>query len=166
MLSRLLPNLGNIIPLWNLPFVLKMLIKSPRLNWPSVTSWLMTSLTDSTPFSTSLAWFRIWKPIGIAIFYQSGVFSRLLWVLRIPLRHVRYLRLITSWCIAIWCGVRCKLANKNFKDSNLFSSMVNEGLTCSMCSLLDILLSTTGSLIIVVTTIGIIKVWTGKSMIS
>jgi hypothetical protein len=64
---------------------------------------------------------------------------------------------ITSWRIPIWCGVRGKLANKNFKDSNLLSRMVNEGLTGSTCSLSDLLLSTTGSLTIVVFVIGYSK---------
>jgi hypothetical protein len=52
-------NMGNIIPFWNLHFVLKMLVQSPRLDWPFATSWLMAySISSTLASSTGSAWFR------------------------------------------------------------------------------------------------------------
>jgi hypothetical protein len=71
---------------------------------------------------------------------------------------------VTFWPIPIWYGLKGELTYKNYKDYNLLSSMVNEGLIGSTCSLLDLSLSSTGLLTIMVTRTNIIRVWIGKGM--
>ncbi len=64
------------------------------------------------------------------------------------------------------CGVRGTLVDMNSKYSNLLFSMVNERLTSSNYSLLDLSLPSINWLIIMVLQIGILKVSTTKGMIS
>ncbi len=63
-------------------------------------------------------------------------------------------------------GVKGTPVDHNSKDSNLLSSIMYEGLTCSSCFLLDLSLPSTCWPTIFVTRIGIIKVWIGEGMSS
>ncbi len=164
----MLPNLGNITPLWNLHFVLKMLAQSPRLDWPFVINLLMTSSTSSTPTaSTSSIWFKIWRPVGTTSFYRSSVSLKVVTSVINTFEACGVLNIkVTFWPIPIWCGVRGTLVDMNSKDSNLLYGLVNEGLTCSTYSLSNFSLASTCWPIIMVTGIGIVEVWTSKGMIS
>ncbi len=72
---------------------------------------------------------------------------------------------VTSWPMPIWCGVRGTLIDMNSKDSNLLFSMVNEGLTCSTCSLSNLSLLSIVWLTTMVIETSIVKIWIGKGMI-
>jgi hypothetical protein len=72
---------------------------------------------------------------------------------------------ISSWPIPIWCGVKGTLVDKNYKDLNILSSIVYEGLTSSSCFLSDLSLPSTSWLTTMVTGIGIVKIKISKGTI-
>jgi hypothetical protein len=162
LLNHLLPNMGNIIPPWRLHFVLEMLPQSPRLAWSSATGWFMAPSTCSTlASSTSLVWLKIWRPISAIVCYWSSVFSKVAMGVVNTSKACGVFEIKTiSWPIPIWHGVKSKLIDKNFEDSVLLSSTINERSTCSAYSIIDFSLLLVGSLIIVATWISIVKVWT------
>ncbi len=127
----------------------------------------MTSWTCSTPVaSTSSAWLKIWKPIGAIIFCRSGVSSKVTMGVVYTSEACRVFDIkISSWPIPIWCGVKGTLVDKNYKDLNILSSIVYEGLTSSSCFLSDLSLPSTSWLTTMVTGIGIVKIKISKGTI-
>jgi hypothetical protein len=133
--GHLLLNMGNIIPLWKLHYIFKMLAQNPRLAWFYSTSWLMAS-------STCLTWLKIWRPINAKIFYRSGVFSKVTMGVMNISKTCKVIEVsIISWPIPIWCGVRSKLIDKNSEYLTIMFNIVNEGSTSSTCSLAVLSLS-------------------------
>jgi hypothetical protein len=128
----------------------------------------MTSSTSSAPAaSTSSTWLKIWRSIGVVIFCQSSVTSKVVMGVVYTCKACRVFDIkITFWPIPIWCGVKGTLVDKNSKDSNMPSSIVYEGLTCSSYFLSDLSLPSIGWQTTVVTGTCIVKVWKGKGMIS
>jgi hypothetical protein len=144
-----------------------MLAQSCRLDWPFIIGLFMTSLTSLAPtVSTSSTRLKIWRLVGTTSFYQSCVSSKVVTSVINTFEACGVLNIkVTSWPIPIWCGVKGTLVDMNSKDSNLLTSMVNEGLTCSTYSLSDLSPPSTSWPIIMVIGIGIVKVWTSKGMI-
>ncbi len=127
----------------------------------------MISSTSSAPSAyTSSIWFKIWRPVDTTVFCQLGVFLKVIMGVVNTFETCGVLEIkVTSWPIPIWYGVKGTLVDMNSKYYNLLSSMVNERLTSSTCSLLNLSLPSTGWLTTMVTGTCIIKVWIGKGMI-
>ncbi len=120
----------------------------------------------STYCFTSSTWLKIWKPIHTIVFCQSSVSSKVFMGVVNTFETCMVLDIkITSWPIHIECGVKSTLIDMNSKYSNLLSNIVNGGLTCSSCFLLNLSIPSIGWLTIMVTKISIVKVWPSKDMI-
>jgi len=144
----LLLNLGYIIPLWKLHFILKMLAQSSKFFRSFAIGWLTVPLMSLTLVSsTSSTWLKIWRLVGaIVTFCQLNVSSKV--VMGVVNTFETYMVLIIkviSWPIPIWCGVRGKVANRNSKGLVPLSS------TCLICSLTNLSLPSTNSVVVVVT---------------
>ncbi len=128
----------------------------------------MTSSTGSTlAASISWTWFKILKPISTMVFYWPSMSSKVAMGVVYTSEACGVFDIkVTSWTMPIWCGVKGTLVDKNSKYSNLLSNITYEWLTGSSYFLSDLSLPSTSWLTIVVTKIGIIKVWTCKGMIS
>jgi hypothetical protein len=159
-----LPSLNNVIPFWNLHFILEMLAKSSKLDLAfcnRLTNDLLNrfSIFCLHKFNLNQNLKTNWHCSLVSINHvfkgHYGCYKYLQgkWVLNIK---------VTSWPIPIWCGVIGTLVDMNSKDFNLLYGIMNEGLTCSSYFLSNLSLPSTSWLVIVIIGTCIVKVWTGK----
>jgi hypothetical protein len=124
------------------------------------------SIGSALASSTSSTWFKIWRPVGVVVFYWSCVSSTAIMSVVYTFEACRVFDInVTSWPIPIWCGFKGTLVNNYSKDSNLLSNIIYEGLIGSSYFLSGLSLPSTCWLTTMVTRTDIVKVWIGKGMI-
>ncbi len=102
--------------------------------------------------STGLVCLKIKRHVNVVVFYRLGVFSKVVMGIMNTSKACKVIEIrVISIPIPIWCGVKSNLIDKNSKYLILLSNTMNEGLTSSTCSLANLSLPLTCSLVIVAT---------------